>query len=804
MQSHSMRTRSRALGALLVVVLALLAGCGGPQSRFASHMQRGQSYYDHGDFVHANVEFRNALQIAPKNANAAIMVARTAEKLGRVRDAFALYQFVVDRMPDNTEARASLGRLLVMGGAAKQALGIIEPGIAKHPEDAALLSSRAFARLHLKEPDKAGALADIEQALRIAPNSEEVVSLRAAMYRDAGDFAGGAAFVSAALKAHPDSTDLHQILASLYRDSGDTPRAEEQLQDLIRLKPKDPQARYGLAEFYADTHRTDDAQHVLDQAVQDLGGDDARLRLVSFLTQQRSPAEGERKLRDFVAHDPNNSDLRLALGELLERSNNVKGATEVYQQLIAREGTAPNGLIARDRIAHIAFRENRYADAGKLVDEVLRENGHDDEALAIRGQIAFARHDLPAAVADFRAVLRDQPQAADVSSLLARAYAANQQTTLAEETLRKGLQLAPGDLTLLLDFSQLLLQSGRADEDVTLLEDAIRNAPKDPFLRQSLVRAYLAKRDYAGAYTTSIALQTLRPDSPTGYFNAGLAAQGQNQLDEAQKQYTHALALRPQAVDALTALSQLYVSRGRADQAVKLLNDAFERDKTNPFPVNLLGELYLEQKDIPHATAAFTQASQVAPNWWPPYRNLALAHEAAGDSAGAIAAYNAGIQAAPSIAKLPIELAALYESNGRSQDAIGCYEAWLKKNPGSQLIANNLAMLLVTYRTDAASLDRARDLTAPFSASNDGNLLDTRGWVYLKRAEYAQALPVLERAAERAPESREVRYHLAIAELHSGQTDRARSNLESALAGSVKFSGSDDARSQLAALNHNT
>jgi Flp pilus assembly protein TadD len=115
-------------------------------------------------------------------------------------------------------------------------------------------------------------------------------------------------------------------------------------------------------------------------------------------------------------------------------------------------------------------------------------------------------------------------------------------------------------------------------------------------------------------------------------------------------------------------------------------------------------------------------------------------------------------------------------------------------------VANNLAMLLVTYRKDRPSLDRARDLTADFVSSADGKLLDTNGWVRVKRGEFADALPVLGRAVERAPNSREIRYHLAMAELYLGQTDRARADLETALAGSVKFYGSDDARITLASL----
>ena len=104
------------------------------------------------------------------------------------------------------------------------------------------------------------------------------------------------------------------------------------------------------------------------------------------------------------------------------------------------------------------------------------------------------------------------------------------------------------------------------------------------------------------------------------------------------------------------------------------------------------------------------------------------------------------------------------------------------------------------YVEDRASLDRARDMTADFTSSNDGKLLDTNGWVHIKRGEFAEALPVLDRAIDREPKSSEIRYHLGMAELYLGHTERARADLEAALAGSAQFYGSDEARSTLASL----
>ncbi len=59
--------------------------------------------------------------------------------------------------------------------------------------------------------------------------------------------------------------------------------------------------------------------------------------------------------------------------------------------------------------------------------------------------------------------------------------------------------------------------------------------------------------------------------------------------------------------------------------------------------------------------------------------------------------------------------------------AIQVYEDALAKTPKYLPAMNNLAMLLATYRTDKASLDRAAQLASALASSTDAVYLDTPG-----------------------------------------------------------------------------
>ncbi len=793
-------SRMRPLRGFVVLVAALLTACGGAQSRYASHMRRGKQYLTQGNLDKARLEFRNALQIEPKSADALYFNGQIMDRLGNVRSAFGLYQAAIEAQPDLVSAISGLASIYVVGGVPDKAMALLKPALVKHPDNADLLVVRAAARFALKDPS--GARADAERTLQLDPGNEKAVGLLAGIDRDAGNFPAAISLVTDAVRRAPRSIELRQVLGNLYFDEKRPDQGERQLRELIALQPRDLQYRYELAQSLARGHQLDAAQHVLEDAVKAAPeSDDPKLSLVDFLFAQRSAAAGEKALGEFIARAPHDYDLRLGLGEMFQRQGATADAVRAYQEVVELDGNHPQGLTARDRIAQIDAARGHYDAALQLVAAVLTESPNDTDALALRGDIRAERNDLAGAIADLRAVLHDQPDAVSVRKTLARAYIANGQPALAEETLRTAMDSAPTDVGVRIQLAELLALTRRADQAVTLLEGTVRLAPTDPAVHEALTRAYLAKGDLTAAREAAEELEALRPKAAVGYYMAGWVAQADKRPDDAERALEQALVLQPGALDVLETLTRLELSRNEGSRAIAQAQGAVERDPKNPLPLNLLGELYLTTRDIPRAEQAFRHATELAPRWVVPYRNLALSRLASHDTAGAIAEYEAGLKNVPGNAQLTTELAALYERAGRIDDAIAQLDALYKTNPRQEMIASNLAMLLVTYRTDSHSLDRARDLTASFASSDNASLLDSSGWVRFKRGEYAEAVETLARAAQRAPESKEIRYHLAMAELRAGQRDRARTDLEDALSGgAARFVGADNARAVLASL----
>lgn len=795
-----MRTPSAIAAAVAATLLStlMLTGCGGAETRKGEHMQRGQEYFAAQNWEKARVEFRNALQVSPDDGETRFMNARVLEKLNNIPEAARMYQSTIDVAPEHVGARAALGRMYVFAGNADKALELVSPALEKHPDDPDLLTVRAAARIQQKNRD--GAFEDAEKAHKLAPANENAAAVLASIYQQKGDAKAAIDVIKGTLEKSPDSVDLRQVLASLYGGVGEDALAEEELKHVIRMKPTEMRHRVNLALSYVRTKKLDEAEATLQDAVKALPDSaDAKLVYIDFLTTQRSPERGMQALQEFIAREPKNYPLQFGLAELQMRGSHPDEAIATYNKVIAADKDGVQGLQARLRIAAIQVAARRFDDASKLVAEVLKKNPSDNDALILRGNIELEQKDPTSAIADLRAVLRDQPRSVGLMRTLARAYTANGDKALAEDTLRSAAEIAPSDIPVKLDLAQILRESGRAEASVTILEDAVKAAPENAAARESLVRSYLAAGDMEAGRRAADDLKLAAPKSAVGPYLAGLIAHAQRRLDDAQKDFEQALALQS-SLDTLTAYARLDIERGRGAAAIARVQAVANKEPNNALVRNLLGELYVATKDPTKAQDAFAQATKDAPKWWIPYRNLALTKVGAKDLPGAAAIYQSGIQATQYQPALVSDLATLMERQNRPDDAIKLYEELYKRQPHLDLAANNLAMLLVTYKKDQASLDRARDLSASFATSQVVAYLDTHGWVRFKRGEFMQAVPVLERAAQESPDSKLIRFHLGMAQYRAGQREQAISNLEKALDGDAKFSGADEARSVLTSL----
>jgi tetratricopeptide (TPR) repeat protein len=229
-------------GGLLVLVVALLAGCqipgrNGPVSGALLNCrqltQRGISACDRGDWAGAEQMLAKAIQSCPVDA----------------------------------EARRQYAEVLWRRGASAEALAQMEEAIRLSSDDPTLLARAAEMRLELGKVD--AALARAEQALDLDPKSFQAWVARGRVMLQSGQPRQALADYQRALACEPGNREVLLAIAEIYRQVNQPQRAVVTLQSLIDTYPigEEPQQPLYLAGLaYSALGRHDDAARSLQLA----------------------------------------------------------------------------------------------------------------------------------------------------------------------------------------------------------------------------------------------------------------------------------------------------------------------------------------------------------------------------------------------------------------------------------------------------------------------------------------------------------------------------------------------------------
>jgi Flp pilus assembly protein TadD len=209
---------------LLVGLLAVTTACGGSESRKARHVEQGKEFMAERNYTKARLEFRNALQIDPKDAEVRALAGLAAENLGEYEEAVKMYRVAIAADETLVLPRARTARLMVLGGLPDEALELITPGLEKAPRSADLLSVRALVRA--QQGDPAAARKDAEDAVSIDPvNAEAVSALAGILWRD-GEKDEAVALLRKSVTVSPQNVELRLLLGRILLEMGKPSDAE--------------------------------------------------------------------------------------------------------------------------------------------------------------------------------------------------------------------------------------------------------------------------------------------------------------------------------------------------------------------------------------------------------------------------------------------------------------------------------------------------------------------------------------------------------------------------------------------------
>jgi len=780
----------------ILIITSVLTGCGGADSRKAKHFERGNEYYAEGNYDKARLEYKNTLQISPNDIAGYFALAQTLEKLGQVQQAGGFYLKVIELDPNHVQAKINISRFYLKARIVDKAREIIDEALVLDPKNPSAIALRGATEV-LKGNHEA-AVKDGNLALGFNAANLDALSLLAGLYTGSKEYDKAIAVLAKGVKLNPKNSELRMLLASIHANNGQNGQAIELLQEIITLNPDKFEYREQLARFYDANKATEEAIRVLRTAVKEIPDNEkAILSLANYMAKRMTKDDAEKELLNHIEKHPQLYELQFGLARLYVGNNQTEKAKTIYKNIIAKEKTSKHGLTARNQLAKISVLEKDFTEAEKLIAEVLIENPQDSIALTMRGSINLSRNELNSAIADFRTVLKSEPNQPLVSQLLAQAHVANNELDLAKEQYLKSIATAPRNISLRLELAQTLVNKGETDSAVEEISKATNIFPKNLVLLEALYKLNVARKDPEAALKVASRIINIDDTKAEGYYAAGLIYQNQGKLDAGYYEFTKALKRAKKSTKILTAIAKNLITQKRPKDAIEFLKKQIKNTPDNVSVQNLLGEVYLSQKQFKNALAKFKLAEKLKPEWPTPYRNLAATHLQQKNTKAAIDAFKRGINATDKNPTLSYSLASLYEQLGKTDEAISEFEEILTKSPDSPAANNNLAMMLVTYRHDQNSLNKAVKLVKKFVKMDDPNLLDTLGWVTYKNGDALAAIPYLEKAAKKLPNAAAVHYHLGEALFESGNKIAAKQALLKSLQAKENFPGKQEAEKLL-------
>jgi tetratricopeptide (TPR) repeat protein len=764
----------------LIVPVLLVSACGSPEQRSQGYYDRGIALIEKKDDLAARLELLNALKFKGDKIEAWRALAGIDERTKAYQALFQDLRRIVELDPNDIDARLKLGKMLLAGGAPDAALRIVEGAGDAANQNPGLHTLKAAILVKLR--DASGGLLEARKATELDPGDVDAAIMLASEKLSKGDADGAMQIISAPTIASKSDPRVEQIRAQIFAQKGDLTQAENILHKLIDQNPQDIGLRGQLVRIYVALRRFDDAEKEL-RTIATANRDNigAELDVVRFITGVKGLAGAREELVTRIKAGGDVFPYQMALADLDFVQGKFDDSVALLEGLITAPGSPEHNLAAQMKLAEFYFRRANYPAAEKLVGDILRKDSRNITGLKVRASIRIEQGQFESAIADLREALNGQPKSPELLLLMALAYERDDKLELADRQYADAAKSAPGNLGVRLQYVFFLQRQGRIAQAEDVLSEAVSANPRSIDVLSALAQIRLARKNWMGALAVANSIQAIGNDRGVADLIRGSAFAGQNMMEQAIAALEAAHASAPDSLQAIVSLVNAYVGTGKADKAEALLKDMQKKYPESVQLSLLMGGTQQAKNNIAEAERSFKSAIEQRPKEEAGYTSLSNLYIQQKNYDQALKVLQDGLREQPENLNLKLVLAGTLIQTGDYEGAIAKYESILKDKSNIPVAINNLASLLLDYRTDQDSLNRAYALSEELKNSNVPQFQDTVGWAQYQRGDFKAAVATLEGAQAKLPNRGSIRYHLGMSYIATGQAEKASEQLKAAL-----------------------
>jgi Tfp pilus assembly protein PilF len=724
-----------------VLFAVFLAACSKtPEQKEAKFLEAGRKHLLSHDFDSAILDFKNASQAMPKDAEPHYQIGLAELDAGKAQAAADEFRRASQLNPKHVGVQLKLAEMMAAnrnpdvireGEKRAQAILAIEPG---NPD---ALQALAAAELRLGE-DPSEAVAHLEEALEKVPAHLGSATDLAMVKMRAHDMAGAEKVLLKSVADAPKSREHAIVLARFYLVVHKPQEAEREFRRALDLDPQNGLALASLGGLLYKSGRSQAAERIYERA-------------------SRLPDLQYRSLHATFLLETGQTDAAIA-------------------ELTKRYKADRNDRDAREHLISAYLRLHRTSDAENVLTEAIQQNSHDSDARLQRGYLHLASGKNQEAQNDLSEALRFQADSPAAHLAMSKFHQVHGEIEQQIQELNEALRLSPSMLAARLQLAHILTSKHSPNAALQILDQAPEQDKPNPGSLAERTFALYTLEDYAGMRKILDKGLAIARD-PNLLLQDGLLRLKLKDYAGSRASLEEVLKQRPQDWNAVEALALGYVAEKKGADATRIVKEYTSRAPGSASGQELLASWLARAGDRQGARAAYQAEKSLSPGDSAADLGLATLDYREGKFDSARSTLAEVLKREPHNIKALLELAQLEDRTGHPLEAIASYEKVLQENPNNPPVLNNLAFLLADTGKDPeralALAQQAKELL-PSSPTVD----DTIGWAYYKKGLFRPALEYLQKPGLNSPQHM---CHLAMTYFQLGEHQQANTILLAAM-----------------------
>ncbi len=626
---------------IFVCLLSLIAaGCmENPESRFDRLTAEGDGHFARRNYTEAMIAWRTALDIHPQDGSIHLKLGKASLKLANLKSAIEMFQIAVESLPNQTETRIELARLLLISGDISNARPLIQslldqfedtspphvlkgdlemlenkPALAeKSYRHAASLGGRidlALAKLSLSQQaqKKSVDAADTyEKAAALNTGNVDTLMQFYHFRRLQENISQAEALLQEAIGLEPEDLSLQMELSNFYIDTGQYEAALTSLEKLTTILPEPATAKKLIAETLMNQGRLAESKTILDQ----LNGSntkDAELEMLRgkyhLLSSEYAAAIGS--FNSALRITPDTPSVLYLLGvTFLANGRNHLARKNLMQAL----GYDPYFTDAELLLANIYYKEKEYELGAEHARRISIREPENFRAHQILGNIRAAQgayDDALSIMSDSQKLYPESPSPLYHTAIIME----NMQKPMAAlACYRRLLATHPDLIDAISRYAALLIQTNQTNEALKYVQSAINRDSECAQLHQILGEILLSRGEYNEAVHSLESAVELAPETETPYLQlAGIHKQMSNASDE-KSILAACIEAVPSCRLAYMKLADVHRRERNLAAAADTLKAGLVHNAEDPWLGCNLSWIYLEQNENMNEAFTFAQSA---------------------------------------------------------------------------------------------------------------------------------------------------------------------------------------------------